>query len=216
MRILTLALAGAVSLIAAPALAQTGVFYGGVDFGATHATDIKVASSAVKLDTDYGYDAGVFLGYDMPGPFRVEVEGAYKRVELNAIVPFSAASVEGAGNISVSSVMLNAFMDFGDDERATRFFVGGGIGKGRIDFDGLRPTGALTDSFGGDDDGLAWQIMAGGRTPINDRTDLKVMYRYFAVDDVDIQPATGPAQSVEFYSHSVLVGVSVNFGPGAR
>ena len=217
MRILTLALAGAASLLGAPALAQTGYWYGGADFGATHVLDIEVPATGGGTDvaTEYGYDADAFLGYDL-GRFRIEVEAAYKNVDVSSFDPASGASVNASGSIAATSLMLNAMMDFGDDEQATSFFVGAGLGSGSVEFDDVRAAGATVNSFDTDDDALAFQVFGGGRVPINERTDLKLTYRYFKLNDVSVRPTGGVGREVDFDSHSVLVGLVINFGAPVR
>ena len=75
MRKLAIAVALSSTLLATPAFARDGAWYVGGEFGAmiVEDTDVDVAATdnVVTLDHEYGYDGGLFVGYDL-GSFRIE------------------------------------------------------------------------------------------------------------------------------------------------
>src|SRR5690606_15205793 len=85
-------------VVASPAAARDGAWYVGGDFGAmiVEDTDIDVGTTAdaITLDHDPGYDAGVYVGYDL-GRFRLEVEAAHKKSRLDEF--YSANALPSSG-----------------------------------------------------------------------------------------------------------------------
>src|SRR5690606_34753328 len=126
------------TVLATPALARNGAWYVGGDFGATIVEDVGFdfglqpvvpaggGTSQIVLNHDYGYDASLFVGYDL-GAFRIEAEVAYKRARVDDIetavgLPGAAAIVgapvtpdilpAGGGRSSALSFMINGMLDF--------------------------------------------------------------------------------------------------------
>src|SRR4028118_143107 len=143
MRKLAIALALSSTLLATPAFARDGAWYVGGEFGAmvVEDTDINIGGveDPISLDPEYGYDGGLFVGYDLGG-FRVEGEVAYKKADIegfNTIIRLPAEPVNfpnqrlnTGGSTSALSFMLNGMLDFGDDDGISGF-VGGGVGMAR-------------------------------------------------------------------------------------
>ena len=95
MRKLAIVVALSSTVLATPALARNSAWYVGGDFGAMIVEDIDfdfgiaptIPSSAVAqiaINHDYGFDAALFVGYDL-GAFRIEAEVAYKRARVDDI-----------------------------------------------------------------------------------------------------------------------------------
>src|SRR6476620_98960 len=138
MRKLAIAMALSSTVLATPALARDGAWYIGGEFGGMIVEDMDLdfgaTNNAVTLDSDYGYDGDILVGYDM-GAFRLEVEGGYKHARLDKIdnsiqLPFSSfvgSSNIGGGSTSGWSGMVNALLDFGPEDGISGF-VGGGAG----------------------------------------------------------------------------------------
>jgi hypothetical protein len=101
MRKLAIVVALSSTVLATPALARDGAWYVGGDFGGLIVEDLHFDSglnptipsgngtSQVALNHDYGFDAAVFVGYDL-GAFRIEAEVAYKRAGSRTSKPPSA------------------------------------------------------------------------------------------------------------------------------
>ncbi len=229
MRKLAIAVALSSTVIASPALARNGAFYVGGDFGAMIVEDmdfdVGTTVGAVSIDHDYGIDGALFAGYDL-GAFRLEAEVAYKRAELDELTtsvrlpgaggtaggPIGATTRRaGGGETTALSFMVNGLLDFGDDEGLSGF-VGGGVGVARVDFDNVRQfanQGAFLDDS---DTRFAWQVLAGVRQAITPNVDVTLRYRFFNVDDIETVNFLGQASDTRFRSHSLLGGITFNFG----
>jgi OmpA-OmpF porin, OOP family len=150
--------------------------------------------------------------------FRAEAELGYKRAGLDEI-SFSPTFIETDeplddvdGNVRVWSAMVNAMLDFGDDDDWTGF-VGGGVGlasvRYKIGIDDVE--GFDGDSVSDSDSSLAWQLIAGIRKSINYNLDFGVKYRYFNVPNVDYEDDFADIEG-KFRSHSILASLVYNFG----
>src|ERR1043165_9683027 len=143
MRKLAIVVALSSTVLATPALARNGAWYVGGDFGALIVEDNGFdfgtgpfipgagGNSQIGLNHDYGYDAALFVGYDL-GAFRIEAEVAYKRARVDDIEssvqlpgrPTAGGAAVGApvtpdlypaggGRTSALSFMINGMLDFG-------------------------------------------------------------------------------------------------------
>jgi OOP family OmpA-OmpF porin len=224
MRSVLMVSAAVLALAATPAQARDGAWYVGGDFGAMIVEDtdfdIGATENAVGLDHDYGFDGALFVGYDL-GAFRLESEVSYRRANLdefeNTIVlpstggPHPIGLRDGYGSTSALSFMINGMLDFGDEDGLSGF-VGGGVGVARIDYRELRAfesTGVFLDDS---DTRFAWQVLAGVRSAISDNIDVTLRYRFFNANGVDTITFGNDDASSRFRSHSLLGGLTFNFG----
>lgn len=224
MRKLAIAMALSSTLLASPALARDGAMYIGGEFGAMIVEDIDIdigtVDNAISLDHDYGYDGGAFVGYDL-GAFRIEAEVAYKKADIDGFntslklpgegVAFPTTRDNAGGNISALSGMINAMLDFGDDDGISGF-VGGGVGYARVKINNARVFDNSVPFIDGRDSGFAWQVIAGVRQAISDNIDVTVKYRFFNVDDVRMTAFNGGDSEFRLRTHSLLGGLTFNFG----
>ncbi|MEL6238022.1 MAG: outer membrane beta-barrel protein, partial [Pseudomonadota bacterium] len=227
MRKSALLVAGASVLIAAPASAREGL-YVGVDGGITLEDQVDVDAdttppeNAAFADTETGFDFDIVIGYDF-GPVRIEAEGAYKQnsydgltVVLPAIVPGSPVPsgtvVENEEDLSIFSGMVNGIIDLGNDD-GFNVFVGGGVGIANLDIPvEVAGVGTVVDDSTTD---FAYQALAGLRFPVSDNLDLGLKYRYFVIDEFEIDTAAGIPAEVDYQAHSILASVVYNFGAKA-
>lgn len=228
MRKLAVVLALASTALATPALARDDAFYIGAELGPMIVEDIDfdigALDNAASVDHEYGWDAGGVIGYDFGG-FRVEVEGSYRRADvdgINASTTLPVVTAAGAtvttpagnydyagGRTSALSFMLNGLLDFGPDD-GLQGFVGGGVGVARVKARyALNTNGNLLNDS---DTVFAYQALAGIRAPLTDNIDVTVKYRFFNADDVKLVDALNRSNEARFRSHSVLGGLTFNFG----
>ena len=229
--------AAATAAIASPAAARDGSFYAGIEGGVLVPRDNDRSSDFDRrfpggewvdflgVDHDIGFDVDMIVGYDF-GLFRLEGELGYKRashneyeIDENAPGPFPGggdepvvpgAEIDADGRSSVTSGMINALIDIGDEDGFS-FYAGGGLGVARVS--------QTIDKLGThklhhkDWDHLAWQIIAGVRTAISSNLDAGLKYRYFAAGTTksDLYDAGYDARS-SFQSHSLLASLVYNFG----
>ena len=191
--------------IATPAVARDGAPYFGVELGASIVEDGDLEYQGITgtfdgdvgVDHKTGFDGDLIGGYDF-GMIRAELEIAYKKAKIDETTlatNIGPALGEGGKARSVSA-MVNALLDFGDDDGWSGY-VGGGIGVARTTY----KVDAI--SFGATDGNLAWQAIAGVRTAITPNIDLGVKYRFyntkFNVEETDVEELSG-----KFRSHSLL------------
>ncbi|MEA3046558.1 MAG: OmpA-OmpF porin, family, partial [Sphingomonadales bacterium] len=239
MRKLAIVVALSSTVLATPALARNNAWYVGGDFGATIVEDIQfdfglnptIPSSGqaqIALNHDYGYDAALFVGYDL-GAFRLEAEVAYKRATVDDIEtavclpgnpnfcrpPGSSVTPDifpaGGGRTSALSFMINGMLDFGDDDGVSGF-VGGGVGIARVDYNNVRAFSNQPAAIDDSDTRFAWQVVAGLRQALTDNVDITVRYRFFNVDNIRTVDFRGLESESRFRSHSLLGGITFNFG----
>jgi outer membrane protein OmpA-like peptidoglycan-associated protein len=223
MRKLAIAMALSSTLLATPAFARDGAMYVGGEFGAMIVEDMNVdvgaTANAITINHEYGYDGGIFVGYDF-GAFRIEGEAAYKKADLEDYQttirlplegPFFAPGRDAGGSTSVMSFMINGMLDFGDDDGISGF-VGGGVGYARVKANNYRNFANATPFLDGSDSGLAWQVFAGVRQAISDNVDVTLKYRFFNADKVEMVAFNGAQTEHRFRSHSLLGGLTFNFG----
>jgi OOP family OmpA-OmpF porin len=202
MRKLAIAVALSTTVLAGPALARDGAWYVGGEFGAMIVEDSDTTftpgttagtTGTVGIGFEEGFDGAGFIGYDF-GAFRVEAEVAYKQADVEEITtngltaPGTAGTGAlfdgGNGDISILSGMVNAMLDFGDDDGLSGF-VGGGVGMARVDINSVTAftnTGALIDDS---DTRFAWQLFAGVRQALSRTVDIHLKYRFFNVDELE-------------------------------
>lgn len=228
MRKLAIVVALSSTVLATPALARDGAWYVGGDFGAMIVEDVEfdvgTAEDAIIVDHEYGFDGAGFVGYDL-GMFRLEAEVAYKRARIDGIqttiglpgaagfnttIPQTTVDA-GGGNTTALSFMVNGLLDFGDDDGISGF-IGGGAGIARVNFNNQRQfanQGAFIDDS---DSRFAWQVLAGVRQAITDNIDVTVRYRFFNVGDLEMVGFNGATFSSRLRTHSLLGGLTFNFG----
>ncbi len=227
MRKLAIVIAGITAMLASPAMARDGALYIGGEIGVLAAgdsdIDIGATDNAVSINHEYGYDAGLFVGYDL-GAFRVEAEAAYKKADLESYqttirLPLEAEVFDtgerdvGGGSSSALSFMINGMLDFGNDDGISGF-VGGGAGMAQVKANNYRNFSNATPFLDGSDWQFAWQVFAGARQPISDNVDVTVRYRFFNVDNIRGIAFNGAETDYRFRSHSIMGGITFNFGGG--
>ncbi|MCD2325117.1 OmpA family protein [Sphingomonas sp. IC-56] len=223
MRKLAITLALATTALSTPALAREDAWYVGIEGGAMIVEDIdwNVGSveDALTVDHNYGYDVDATVGYDL-GVFRLEAEVGYKSATVDGLT--SSVGLPGAaagsydyagGRTTALSFMVNGLWDFGDDD-GVQGFVGPGIGIARIK--SRLALNSASDIVDDSDTVVAWQAIAGVRAPISDNVDVSLKYRFFNAPGVDLVAANGAEVSGRFRSHSILGGLTFNFGAPAE
>ena len=231
MRKLAVVVALASTALASPALARDKAWYVGADFGAMIVEDINynianvnpALTGTATVNHDYGWDSDGVIGYDFGG-FRLEAEVGYRTATVDSIastagIPLTGGSIlapgtygYAGGRSSALSFMLNGLLDFGPDD-GLQGFVGGGAGvarvKNRIDLN--RAGSTLDDS----DTVFAWQAIAGIRAPLTSHVDVSLKYRFFNANSVKLTDIAGSSYDGRFRSHSILGGLTYNFGEPA-
>jgi opacity protein-like surface antigen len=221
----------AAAVVASPAMARDGSPYVGIEAGLLKAKDSDFDRRGplvnttdwvnwLKVDHKLGYDVDFIAGYDF-GLIRLEGELGRKRarhdeyaIDANAPGPFPAGVSRGGtysadGRTSVTSAMINALVDFGNEDGLS-FYAGGGVGLARVS--------STIDRLGDSkyhlrDRDVAWQIIAGARQAVSDNVDFGIKYRYFSAGTLKGGLYSQPFDARSFvHSHSLLASVMYNFG----
>lgn len=223
MRKLAITLALATTALSTPALARDDAWYVGIEGGAMLVEDIRfdvgTLVEATTIDHKAGYDVDMTVGYDFGG-FRAEAEIGYKKASVTGVqstttlpagaLTFPAGNYPLAGGSSSAlSFMVNGMFDFGDDD-GLQAFVGGGVGVARVK--GKYGLNARSNFINDSDTVFAWQAIAGVRAPLSDSIDVSLKYRFFNADNPVFVDAVGRRTEGRFRSHSILGGLTFNFG----
>ncbi len=223
-------LAGAAMIVAVPAQARDGKAYIGIEGGVSFDDQVNIdidnnrpdglLDNAAIANTNLGIDADVIVGYDF-GAFRLEAEGGYKRAGYESLQVLNSAILPGgltvpAGtfvqnqrDLEIYSGMVNGLVEFGNDDGFT-VYGGGGVGFANLRLPvEVAGVGTVVDDNETD---FAWQLIGGARLALSENLDLGVKYRYFVLDNFDLQAANGAPLRADYSAHSVLASLTLNFG----
>ncbi|EEW1616111.1 TPA: outer membrane beta-barrel protein [Escherichia coli] len=180
-------------------------------------------------DHDTVFSGGVAAGYDFYPQFSIPV-----RTELefyargNADTKYNLYKDDWSrgdlkNEVSVNTLMLNAYYDFRNDSAFTPW-VSAGIGYARIH---QKTTGISTWDYGygysgreslsrsGSADNFAWSLGAGIRYDVTPDIALDLSYRYLDAGDssVSYKDEWGDKykSEVDVKSHDIMLGVTYNF-----
>ncbi len=180
----TLALAALLSALGAGAAQATEGWYGRADVG--YSVDGHLEAFDTEFDLDDDWMGDVAFGYAFQNGFRSDLELAYRNNEVEV----------WGSDAEVWSGMINLFYDF-NRGGSVQPYLGAGVGYGKLDFESL------------DDSGFAWQARAGIGIALTQQATLDVGYRYFMMEDLELD-LDGPTD-VEYEHQAVTVGLRWQF-----
>jgi len=166
--------------------------------------------TAPSMSFNTGFEGYLSGGIDF-GTFRLESEASYKKVSTNQLTVFNTP-FDADGSVSAFSLMGNGLININNvipSRLPFSPFVGGGIGMSQINtsFSTLNRT-----DIDNSDTRFAWQVLAGVRQAITDNIDITLRYRFFNVDNIRTVDFQGFQSESRFRSHSLLGGITFNFG----
>lgn len=174
----------------------------GISFPAD--SDLDTATTSENTELDPGFAAMFAVGRLYGNGFGTEIELGYRANDVDRI-----SGAAGTGDIGIFSIMLNGYYDFGVSRRGTPY-IGAGIGVARLDADGISP---VSNSRVNDQTtAVAYQATAGIAYPVNDRLDMMLSYRYFAIPDAGLGTDAGESVDSDYTSHAVRFGFRYRFG----
>ena len=228
MRKLAIAMALASTGLATPAVGRDHSGYLGVEGGVLFVEDqdldyddgILVLSNAITVNHKTGYDVDLIAGYDF-GMLRVEGELGYKRAKLDQlrIDPRIAGGSPGegfdaSGSGRAFSGMVNALLDFGDDNGLSGY-AGAGVGYASVKYKAAAATPFGPLAFSDSDSRLAWQGILGLRYAVSQNFDVGLKYRYFNVSKLKFSDSSAQRLAIDldgrWRSHSLLLSLIYNF-----
>lgn len=212
----------AVGLLAAPVMAQESEADSGSDSGlyfsvagvgsdgsfmGTHWTGAAVDATGLLERTwfiDYHYGGLVALGYqwageDSPAGTRLEIEGGYRRSEIQTFIDQTGTIFAADGYLETGSVMANGYVDFHLGQSILPY-LGVGIGAARLARRDLNLAGIpVTNKFAYT---TAFQLMAGVGYKLSPGTVLGIEFRRMELQDFSFP---GEIFSEEIYFQEFLI-----------
>ena len=179
--------------------------------------DQEISGTRVfETDFDLGSKFAGALGYDY-GALRAEVEFGYVTNDANDgdAVGFLSGPVEG--DVSVLSVMVNAYYDIHTPNFSLVPYFGVGLGGASIDAQIITPfLGPSAQVVDDDDTVFAYQFMAGLGWNVSPTITLTLDYRYFATTDPEFTPGNAfipgsPDLTSDYNNHSFNLGARFKF-----
>ena len=165
------------------------------------------AGGDMDIDLDDGWLATGAVGYATQIGWRIELEGGYRKneldeIELSGIGPSTSSNLDG--DAEVLTGMLNGYFDFdpslyGAGDWPIIPFVGAGVGAARVKFD---------DGTGSDEKDLtfAFQLIGGLSLLLGNHMTVSVSYAYLDTSEMDFD-----GFEFDYTSHSVMGGVRFTF-----
>jgi outer membrane autotransporter protein len=163
-------------------------WYGGVTLGLTNngvssvELDTGIVNGPASIDTDLGYTAGLVLGREFGGRWRVEGEFRYRTNQLDSVdLPGGGRITDG--DYSSGALGVNGYYLFGDVGAKWRPFLGAGIAwMEEIDMD--LEDDPINESYSGD--GTAWQLMGGMSWNVSSRWSIDFEARYLDAGSISM------------------------------
>ncbi len=212
MKRLSLALAVATLGLSSAAMAQGyNGWYLGARAGVTWLDDHSYSTGGAvrSFDFDHGWGLSGNVGYQFGGPFRLELEVAYRTNDIDSITSGGARLAGATGEMNSLAFMVNGFYDINTGTAFTPY-VGLGVGYARVSADGISATG-LGFTNGDDDNKFAYQAIAGVAYQLTPEVALTADYRYFATQDPSFRLSSGASVDAEYKTHNIMVGLMLKF-----
>lgn len=204
-------------LLGRPAVAEeAGGYYAGVyaGYGLTHDTDLSIEGYPPgTLLFEPGYRLGGVAGYDFAGPFRVELDAAWRTGGVDGVEAPIIGALVATGDVTALSGVVNLLYE-PDLGGRLQPHVGAGLGAVRlaiadavVDVPGVGPTLVADGSV----IVPAWQVLGGLSWPLSERLDLTVEYRLFGAIGPEFVGAGSTKVEVGYTDSTLSLGLRVGF-----
>ena len=160
-----------------------------------------------------GYFVGGSLGGYVTDDIRAEVQVGFRLTEIDRIKAQGENSNAAGSDLSLFTVMYNAYYDFDVDAPVTPW-LGVGIGWGMPQVDAQNTAGPMQLAINDKDSTFVYNVMGGLTYPIADAVDLVVGYRYLRSLEFDVEGrASGTRErfEYEYEAHEGYTGVRFSF-----
>ncbi|HWK45823.1 MAG TPA: OmpA family protein [Stellaceae bacterium] len=184
---------------------QTNGFYVGGAAGASFLEDSKLGGNGLSERFKTGYEGLGVVGYGFGNGLRTELEGGYRRNDVDKI-----GGKSSSGAVGMTTGFGNLLYDF---DTGTPFtpHIGAGLGVADIRETNARSAGNPTVS--GHDTVFAYQLIGGVDYSITPDLKVGIDYHYVETDAARLALQTTPktTSSNRFYDHSVLLALRYEF-----
>ena len=198
----------------APVKAERSGLYGGLLVGGNALNGAKGSDDLGDFGLTFtpAVQGGIVLGWTFEpgnpvGEGRMELEYSHRGNPLDQ-VKYVEGSVNGGGSVTADSLLVNCFGTSGDAGRFSPY-IGLGAGVARVEASGLTVSGQPMGS--GSSLVFAYQVGAGFDVALSDRLSLDVGYRFFGTVRPQFTEVNGRPFTMDYYSHSAVVGMRVGF-----
>lgn len=189
------------------ALAEEEGPYVGFGIGLHQPNDRTFFNGATGSDIEFG-DGGVgigYFGYDFGDMMRAEIELGYRRAIVEEF-----AGPQAIGSQDQLTALGNILMDL---DIGTSFtpYLGFGAGLGKTKWDSVGGSG--TAIYDGSNTKFTWQAIVGFSSPVTEKIDLTVDYRYVQSGKMRFDTLPTGGASIDRYnpqSHNIMVGLRFN------
>jgi outer membrane protein OmpA-like peptidoglycan-associated protein len=225
----------AATILALPVAAQaqpiSGLYVGaGIGLNLLMDTDVDLNNRFAtprtgQAEFESGYLGVISLGWGFGNGVRAEIEGSYRRNDVNEVSGFGlAAPVRSSGRVESYGIMGNALYDF-DLGPGTGLMPYVGLGAGYViqDYGSVQGASGATDRVRvvGSEGRFAYQAIVGAAFLLDTVAPglaLTAEYRFMGtlgheVDASSVRGGVGTRGTAEVdnYNHSVLVGIRYAF-----
>lgn len=148
-----------------------------------------VIAHPAELDDDLGFFVAGGYGFD---GLRLELEYGRRKNEVDRFGRVGGVG-PGEGELAARTLMANLVYDFELTPRLLPY-AGVGIGRTRVEADGIQRDTALPDRTGiidGDGSAFAWQLLVGFAFQATEKLDLMVDFRWLDVGDTELDYGIG-------------------------
>ena len=157
----------------------------------------------VKTDAGFAYQVGI--GYDF-GVLRTDFTYDSSSPDLSSCTETktSSSTCVTSGDLSTHSLMLNAYIDFGDEASRLTPYIGAGVGTTTIDYDTLQV--ASTNITIDDQTAFTYQLKAGVNYALNSSSAIYLEGAYRKFQDTISETNTN-GEKIQFSNLSALTAV---------
>lgn len=213
---------GLVAIVASPALAETRIStppasalatgpYVGLGGGLNIQRDMDGSGPGFNgsVESNLGWAGLLSLGYRWQNGLRGEIEGGYRRNNVDKIDGCAACGSDGFTR--AWSTMVNLLYDFNLDP--IHPYIGAGAGAANVRAGGIGPVPGT--SINDSDWAFAYQGIAGVSYKVSQPVELFAEYRYFATQGLSLKaPVAGGTieNDNEYRNHTIMAGLRWYFG----
>ncbi len=162
-------------------------------------------------ETDNGLFLSAAVGRSF-GRLRGEIEAFHGRFDFTEKAELSEAVTIGGvqfapgeyelgdGNVKITGLMVNAWVDLGASDWSINPYLGGGVGLTRI----KAPAGS--------DSGFSWQIGGGALFPVSENVSIDAKYRFMSTAyEPEFEGLFGDVEYEKLQSHAFTLGLKFTF-----
>ncbi len=201
-------------LLCGPVRAEhSGLYVGGLIGGdALMTSKASDNQGSFNLKFKPGWQGSGVVGWDFEpgnpaGEGRVEIEYTRRSNRLDK-VQFAEGNVNGSGDLTVDSLLINCFgILYGD--RLWSPYVGVGLGAARFAASDLQVTGRPLSN--GSTVVFAYQLGAGFDIQMTTHLSLDLGYRFFSSIRPKFSEGNGHNFAMNYFSHNVVLGLRLGF-----